>query len=61
MKQVQQAESVAPDPAAAGPHDDKIEAWFAKHFHNLGPLLDTRAYNVLHAAKEDLKAVFANL
>lgn len=35
----------------------KIEQWFAKHFHGLGTKLDTDLYNLIHAAKTDLKAV----
>jgi hypothetical protein len=37
--------------------DAAIDAWFAQHFHGLGPMLDTPLYNVLHAAKEDLRRV----
>jgi hypothetical protein len=59
-------ENGAPDPAAArapapGPHDAKIEAWFAKHFHGLGSMLDERLYNHIRAAVEDLKAEFRSL
>jgi hypothetical protein len=59
--------NAAPDPAAAPALsrteqiDEKIEIWFAKHFHNLGALLDERMHNVIHAAKEDLKAELAKL
>jgi hypothetical protein len=57
-------EALAPDPAtapASGPLDATIEAWFAKHFHGLGPMLDERLYNHVHAAKEDLKAELRTL
>ncbi|HEY8885208.1 MAG TPA: hypothetical protein VIO35_07855 [Chloroflexota bacterium] len=49
--------------AAAAPStiDATIEVWFAKHFHNLGALLDERMHNVIQAAKEDLKAELAKL
>jgi hypothetical protein len=55
-----------PDPAPAAPPaplsiDETIEIWFAKHFHNLGALMDERVHNILHAAKEDLKAELAKL
>lgn len=58
------SEAAAPDPAAAtapGPHDGKIEAWHAKHFHGLGSMLDERLYNHIRAAVEDLKAEFRSL
>lgn len=45
----------------AGSVDTAIEVWFAKHFHGLGALLDERLYNVIHAAKEDLKAELRKL
>jgi hypothetical protein len=38
-----------------------VEAWFAKHFHGLGSMLDERLYNHVHAAKEDLKAELRTL
>jgi hypothetical protein len=52
-----------PVASAAAPSaiDEKIEVWFAKHFHNLGALLDERMHNVIQAAKEDLKAELAKL
>jgi len=37
--------------------DELIEAWFARHFHGLGPRLDTEHYSLVHAAKEDLKRI----
>jgi hypothetical protein len=56
---MKKSESIAaPDPAAApvsGPLDATVEAWFAKHFHGLGSMLDERLYNHVQAAKEDLK------
>jgi hypothetical protein len=48
-------------PSLAQRVDEKIEIWFAKHFHNLGALLDERVHNILHAAKEDLKAELTKL
>ncbi len=39
--------------------NELIEAWFAKHFHGLGPALDVTMYNRLVAAKEDLKDTLA--
>lgn len=56
--------TTAPDPAAApvsGPLDEKVEAWFAKHFNGLGSMLDERLYNHIRAAVEDLKAEFRKL
>jgi len=62
---ITQADAAAPDsaapPTAPSKTDEKIEIWFAKHFHNLGALLDERMHNILHAAKEDLKAELAKL
>lgn len=39
------------------PHviEKEVEAWFAGHFHNLGPRLDTDTYNHFVNAKEKLK------
>lgn len=48
-----------PAPAPAVPSDAVVESWFAKHFHGMGALIDERTYNLLHAAKEDLKRVLA--
>ena len=45
----------------ASPFDAPVEEWFRKHFHNLGPLLEERVYNIIHAAKEDLKAVLRSI
>jgi hypothetical protein len=57
--------SAMPDSAAAPSKplsiDETIEVWFAKNFHNLGALIDERLHNILHAAKEDLKAELAKL
>ena len=39
--------------------DKQIEEWFAKHFQGLGPKLDSELYNLIHAAKEDLKRILA--
>lgn len=39
----------------------KIEAWFAKHFHNSKISQDETSYNLAHAAKEDLKTIIAPL
>ena len=61
---ITQADAPAPDLAVASVPsriDEAIEVWFAKHFHNLGALLDERMHNILHAAKEDLKAELAKL
>jgi hypothetical protein len=67
---VGQNADLQPDPAPVAPIavpvppsaiDEKIDIWFAKHFHNLGALLDERMHNLLHAAKEDLKAELAKL
>lgn len=33
-----------------------IEQWFAAHFHDSPIARDTELYNLVHAAKEDLKA-----
>jgi hypothetical protein len=33
-----------------------IEAWYQKHFLNAG--LDTRSYNIVLAAKDDLTTIF---
>lgn len=40
--------------------EEVVEAWFAKHFHGLGPMLDERLYNLVHAAKEDLKSILGD-
>jgi len=37
--------------------DQLIEQWFARHFQGIGPKLDTELYNLIHAAKEDLKRI----
>lgn len=55
------ASAAAPTPAAPSSIDQKIDQWFAKHFHNLGALLDERMHNVIQTAKEDLKAELAKL
>lgn len=39
--------------------DEIIEAWFARHFHGLGPRLDTELYNHIYAAKDDLKRILS--
>ena len=41
--------------------DAVVDGWFASHFHNLGPRLDVEIYNILHAAKEDLKRILGAL
>lgn len=66
MKSQKTESDAAPDPAAAaavmpGPLDAKVEAWFAKHFHGLGSMLDERLYNHIRAAVEDLKAELRSL
>lgn len=43
------------------PRDAAVDAWFAKHFHNMGAQLDTPVLNLLRAATEDLKAVLRAL
>jgi hypothetical protein len=53
--------AVALELTKASAIDETIEIWFAKHFHNLGALLDERMHNIIHAAKEDLKAELAKL
>ena len=60
-----QAESPAAlptaEPAPAAPHPSAaiVDAWFRKHFHNMGAALDLRAYTLLHGATEDLKQILA--
>jgi hypothetical protein len=39
--------------------DEIIEEWFARHFHGLGPKLDTELYNLVYAAKDDLKRILS--
>ena len=39
--------------------DSAIDAWFDKHFHEPPVSYDTRLYNTLHAAKEELKAMLS--
>lgn len=36
-----------------------VDLWFQKHFHNMGAVLDERAYALLFHAKEDLKVILA--
>lgn len=38
---------------------DKIETWFANHFHGNKISGDTESYNLAYAAKEDLKKIFS--
>lgn len=40
-------------------NDDVVDAWFTKHFSNLGPHLTEDNYNRLFAAKQDLKVMLA--
>lgn len=35
--------------------DAIVDAWFASNFHNSPASADTVVYNLIHAAKEDLK------
>lgn len=35
--------------------DEIIDKWFANHFHNSPASSDTAVYNLIYAAKEDLK------
>jgi hypothetical protein len=52
----------APDPAALPTKTDEVvDAWFAKHFHGLGSMLDERLYNHVYTAKNDLKAELRKL
>lgn len=37
--------------------EEKIEAWFVKHFTGNRISADTDTYNICHAAKEDLKTL----
>ena len=46
-------------PPTVPPSHAAVEAWFAKHFHGLGPMLDTQVYNILYAAKDELLQVLA--
>jgi len=39
--------------------DAAIDAWFDAHFHEPPVSHDTRLYNTLHAAKEELKAMLS--
>jgi hypothetical protein len=39
--------------------DSAIDAWFEEHFHQPPVSHDTRLYNTLHAAKEELKAMLS--
>jgi hypothetical protein len=49
----------APDPAPAvtptAETDALVERWFADHFHGSPLARDTATYNLVHAAKEELK------
>ena len=38
---------------------DKVESWFAKHFHGNKISGDTESYNLAYAAKEDLKKILS--
>lgn len=53
--------STAPADAAPDPRDVAVDAWFAKHFHNMGAQLDTPVVNLLRSAAEDLKAILRAL
>lgn len=50
-----------PAPVPPSPTDLVVEDWFQRHFHGMGAQLDERLYNLLHAAKEDLKRVLSTL
>lgn len=39
--------------------DSAIDGWFESHFHEPPVSEDTRLYNTLHAAKEELKAMLS--
>ena len=56
-----QTDDVAPQvPSAPPPNQDKtdlIETWFAQHFHNASVAISTEVYNLIHAAKEELKRI----
>lgn len=39
--------------------DSAIDQWFEDHFHEPPVSEDTRLYNTLHAAKEELKAMLS--
>lgn len=39
--------------------DSAIDQWFEDHFHKPPVSEDTRLYNTLHAAKEELKAMLS--
>lgn len=39
--------------------DFAIDQWFEDHFHQAPVSEDTRLYNTLHAAKEELKAMLS--
>lgn len=38
---------------------DLVDAWFGRHFHNLGAGLTEELYNRIYAAKDDLKVTLA--
>lgn len=42
------------DPSPLSRLEQEVEAWFAEHFHNLGPDLSTALYNHFTAAKVKL-------
>lgn len=44
-----------PDLPDAPTLEQQLDAWFARHFHGLGPRLETWLYNRLHAAFQELK------
>ena len=64
MKTESTAQSEQLDAAPSAPiatTESLVDAWFSKHFHNMGALFDERSYAHLYAAKEDLKTVLAPL
>jgi hypothetical protein len=56
---VKLADQIAGASRSIAARDSAIDDWFVKHFHKAPVSEDTRLYNTLHAAKEELKAMLS--
>lgn len=56
---VELADQIARASRSIADRDSAIDDWFEKHFHQPPVSQDTRLYNTLHAAKEELKAMLS--